>query len=623
MLTSEKSLKRRKLRHAEYYDIAETTDRLYRESQEGKIFYNLMEHITSKENIKLAYRNIKRNSGSVTPGNDKQTIKDIEKMSEEEFVYRVQSKLVWYKPKPVRRKEIPKPNGKMRPLGIPAMMDRIIQQCILQILEPICEAKFHMRSNGFRPNHSAETAISQCCQIINLNKIYFVVDVDIKGFFDNVNHCKLRQQMWNMGIQDKKLLCIISEMLKAPVVMPNGSIEYPSKGTPQGGVLSPILANIVLNELDWWIASQWEDMPNKKPYKEQVKKNGCPDKGGKYRALRKTSLKEMYIVRYADDFKIFCKKRSDANKVFIAVEQWLENRLKLSINKEKSKVINLKRKYSEFLGFKLKAVKKGGKYVVRSHMADKAIEKATTKLVEEIKAIGKPQSQNEEYLMINRYNSIVIGIQNYYQCATLINLDCNRIARQVNTVIRNRLKSSLKKFGKLEKGYVKDRYGKSKQLRFCHDKPIVPIGYVQHKNPMQIKRSICNYTPEGRAEIHKSLGLNIFMLHALMRATMVGRSIEYMDNRISLYAAQNGKCAISGKQLEFEEIHCHHKLPLSLGGSDKYQNLIIIHRDSHKLVHATERNTIDRYFNKLNLNNTMLTKLNKLRKIMDLEQLVN
>ena len=137
----------------------------------------------------------------------------------------------------------------------------IVQQCILQVLEPICEAKFHERSNGFRPNRSAEHAIAQCCKMIQTQHLYFVVDVDIKGFFDNVNHSKLIKQLWTMGVRDKKLLCIIKAMLKAPIIMPNGDKIYPEKGTPQGGILSPLLANVVLNELDWWIDSQWENMP--------------------------------------------------------------------------------------------------------------------------------------------------------------------------------------------------------------------------------------------------------------------------------------------------------------------------------------------------------------------------
>lgn len=137
----------------------------------------------------------------------------------------------------------------MRPLGIPTIVGRLVQQCILQVMEPICEAKFYERSNGFRPNRSAENAIAQCYKMINLQKLYFVVDVDIKGFFDNVNHTKLIQQIWHMGIRDKKLLCIIREMLKAPIIMPDGTVEHPVKGTPQGGILSPLLSNIVLNTL--------------------------------------------------------------------------------------------------------------------------------------------------------------------------------------------------------------------------------------------------------------------------------------------------------------------------------------------------------------------------------------
>ena len=188
-------------------------------------------------------------------------------------------------------------------------------------------------------------------------KLNFVVDVDIKGFFDNVNHSKLIRQMWTLGIRDKQLICIIKEMLKAPIAMPT-AIFNTNKGTPQGGILSPLLANIVLNELDWWISSQWENMTMHRKYKLSYAPNGTANKGGIYSALRKSRLKEMYIVRYADDFKIFCRKRSDADKVFIAVKQWLKDRLSLEISEEKSKVVNLKKHYSEFLGFKLKAVRK-------------------------------------------------------------------------------------------------------------------------------------------------------------------------------------------------------------------------------------------------------------------------
>ena len=606
--------KQKKLRHSEYYDLQPTFDKLYSDSQNGKIFTNLLEVISSEENIRLAYRNIKKNGGSSTTGIDKLSIKDIENMSIESYVNIIKRKLTWYKPKPVKRVEIPKPNGKIRPLGIPTIVDRLVQQCILQVLEPICEAKFFERSNGFRPNRSAEQAIAQCYKMIQLQNLHFVVDIDIKGFFDNVNHSKLIKQMWNLGIRDKKLLCIIKEMLKAPIVMPDGKVVYPTKGTPQGGILSPLLSNIVLNELDWWITSQWEEMPTKYQYKCEIRPNGTKNKSPIYGALRNTSkLKEVYIIRYADDFKLFCRKKSDAEKVFIAVKCWLKERLKLEISEEKSKVVNLKRHYSEFLGFELKAVKKRKKYVVRSHMTEKAKIREKKKLVEQIKNIAHTKNREDEAKEITLYNSMVMGIHNYYCIATMISSDCKILHRNVSIVMKNRLRKRLSKKGKINEVYIRKQYGKSKQIRFISSKTICPIGYIQTKTPMFKKKKICKYTPEGREEIHKNLKINTRTMLELMRVKDKRRSIEYMDNRISLFAAQYGRCNVTGKELSINEIHCHHKVPIKLGGTDEYSNLVILHQDIHILIHSTDIETQNTYLKLINPDKKALNKINELR----------
>ena len=326
VLTSERREKKQgKIRNSEYYGMESIFDTLYAESRNGKTFNHLMAIIESEENIKLAYRTIKRNHGSKTPGVDKKTIRNLAKLNEDEYVRLVKKKFSNYHPRPVRREEIPKDNGKTRPLGIPAISDRIVQQCILQVMEPICEAKFSENSNGFRPNRSAETAIAQCCRLIQVQHLYHVVDLDIKGFFDNINHTKLIRQIWSLGIRDKKLLCIIKQMLKAPVILPNGEKIYPTKGTPQGGILSPLLANIVLNELDWWIASQWENMPTRTEFTIRQNRAGAEIKSHVYRALRRSNLKEMHSVRYADDFKIFCSSHTDAVKAYHATAKWLKD----------------------------------------------------------------------------------------------------------------------------------------------------------------------------------------------------------------------------------------------------------------------------------------------------------
>ena len=616
MLTSEqqaKKPKQRKLRNAEYYDMESIFDGLYADSKKGKTFSHLMEIIESEENIKLAYRTIKKNSGSDTAGVDKRTIKDLAKLSEERYVKLIRKQFSNYHPRPVKRVEIPKPNGKMRPLGIPTMVDRVVQQCVLQVIEPICEAKFSENSNGFRPNRSAETAIAQCMRLIQVQHLYHVVDLDIKGFFDNINHTKLIRQIWTLGIRDKKLICIIKAMLKAPVVLPNGEITHPTKGTPQGGILSPLLANIVLNELDWWIASQWEQMPTKTKFKTRNNSQGTEIKSHVYRALRGSKLKEMHAVRYADDFKIFCASHEEAVRAYKATEQWLKDRLGLDISPDKSKVVNLKRQYSEFLGFKLKVRKKGKKYVVRSHISDKAYKSAHAKLSKEVHDLEHVPNEDAQFMQLQRYNAVVAGLHEYYCIATDIVDDFGRLAFSINKQLRNRLRKDISKKGHLRNGFIKEKYGNSKQIRFLRGRPIVPIGYAKPRNAQHKRKSINKYTAEGRKLIHKNLEIDVSTMLWLMRNPVRGKSVEYADNRISLYAAQHGKCAITGIHMDAHDIHCHHKQPVCLGGTDEYVNLVLVCSAVHVIIHASSDETIDKYLKPLNLDKTKLAKLNKLR----------
>ena len=479
----EQKSKQRKIRNSEYYDMISTFDGLYADSKKDKIFNHLMEIIESEENIKLAYRTIKTNTGSDTAGVDKRTINDLAKLSEEEYVRLIRKQFSCYHPRPVKRVEIPKPNGKTRPLGIPTIVDRVVQQCILQVMEPICEAKFSDNSYGFRPNRSAEHAIAQCMRLIQVQHMYHVVDLDIKGFFDNINHTKLIRQIWALGIRDKKLLCIIKEMLKAPVILPNGDKIFPTKGTPQGGILSPLLANIVLNELDWWITSQWEEMPTKTDFTTRSNKQGT------------------------------------------------------------------------------------------------VIKTETT-------------------------------------------ADFGRLAFSINKQLKNRLKGDVSRKGSLKNGFIKDKYGKSRQLRFLHERPIVPVGAVPQKNAQNKRKVINKYTAKGRELIHKNLTINTDAMLWLMRNPVKGRSIEYADNRISLFAAQYGKCAVTGLPMEVHDIHCHHKMPSSKGGTDAYENLILISKAVHVIIHATSEITIREYLNPLQLDDSKLAKLNKLRTMAEMPVII-
>jgi 5-methylcytosine-specific restriction endonuclease McrA len=345
------------------------------------------------------------------------------------------------------------------------------------------------------------------------------------------------------------------------------------------------------------------------------------DRTTKYRSLREYSkLKEMFIVRYADDFKIFCRDHKTAFNVFEAVKKWLKERLGLDISPEKSKVINLRKNYSEFLGFKFKVVPKEKKRVVKSKMSGKAKQNAITKIKTKIEAIKRTSKKAE----VNKFNSTILGLHNFYQQATDVSQDFAEIAFSVKRTLYNKLRKLKSKKGKLtplhQKAYKE--YLNKKPFFVC-GVAIFPIDGVKHKHPVNFTQEKSNYTAEGRKLIHNNQqAVPTFMIHYMMENPIKSQSMEYNDNRIAKFVAQLGKCAISGEPLEIGFMELHHKKPKSKGGTDSYQNLIFLYSYVHKLVHAVNDKTIRNYLSILKLSDIQLRKLNGLRKQIGNSELV-
>lgn len=623
----------KKLRQTEYYNQQELWDKLYAKSSEGGKFKNLMDYITHPNNIKLAYRTIKSNSGSKTPGVDGKTVMYYKTMEEQDLIDMVQMNLKYYKPNKVKRVYIPKPNGKERPLGIPTFRDRLIQQCVKQILEPICEAKFHADSYGFRPNRSTSHAIARTYHLLQRAEMNYVVNVDIKGFFDNVNHNKLIRQMYNLGIRDKKLLSIIKAMLKAEI---DGE-GIPVKGTPQGGILSPLLSNIVLNELDWWVASQFDELPTRTKYSSKhVKLRNLKT------AKQSNKLKPMYIVRYADDFKIFCNSRQDAERVYIATQQWLKERLSLDISLEKSGITNAKKQYFDFLGIKIRLVRKGQvtrynsnsrnvkpkeKWVVRSHMAE---DNKTRVLKEYQTRVRKVKKSRVPIKELGKLNFYIYQTHRYYNIATHVVKDFHKIEYRSLYTTKHQLGDMESKNGTLTQAY-KNSYSNSKRIRYYSGLALIPIGYVQHVSPRQFSQELTPFTKEGRIKIHNNLRENIQEgINHMLRNPIPNRSIEYNDNRISKYSAQKGNDGIFGFKIKPENIRSHHIQPRSEGIDDSYKNLIILDESVHVLIHSINQEVIDNRlkmiqaelkFQNSQISKTSIKKLNKYRKLVGNQEL--
>ncbi|QZA34143.1 group II intron reverse transcriptase/maturase [Hydrogenibacillus sp. N12] len=598
------------LRYNEYYDLQHVFDHLYERSRKAESLEDLYEIVTSRENILLAYRNLKDNEGAETPGVDGLTVRGLARMSEDELVNIVRGALENFEPQPVRRVFIPKPNGDKRPLGIPTIRDRLIQQALKQVLEPIVEAKLYKHSYGFRPLRSTKHAIARVKYLINNAGLHYAVDIDIKGFFDNVNHTVLMRQIWNMGIQDRRIHAIIGKMLKAPVE----DEGIPSKGVPQGGILSPLLSNIALNDLDQWVAGQWHHLPSHRQYSgEDIK----------IRALKKSRLKEGWIVRYADDFVILTRDWRTAWKWFHAVKQFLKIRLRLDISPEKSKVVNLRKGSLEFLGLAIKAIPKPSSR--QGHVAVSGIKPKKRQQIKQTLRKGiKELARSPSGKLVAWLNSIILGLQRYFEMASRVQIEFSRIWYDLRKLLHNRLKN------KAEYGIPRDPpetyrrlYGRHRYATWTIEGiPIFPLPAVKHSWPDQFNQAACIYTPSGRKLAHKYLHPNVATeIEKLMRSNVGDRSVEYLDNRLSRYSMVQGRCEISGVFLPAELVHAHHVIPASQGGDDSFGNLRIIHKAYHALIHATAPETIDRLLKELQPGQKELAKVNKYRRVLGLEMI--
>lgn len=276
---------------------------------------SLFEQVLESENLKKAWKQVKANHGA--PGIDGMTIEDFPSFIREHWE-KIQAKLRdgSYRPTPVKRIYIPKPDGAKRPLGIPTVLDRVIQQAIAQVLTPIYEPTFSDCSHGFRPGRSAHGAVEQWHReslTKKRGKEPYVVDCDLKSFFDTVDHQKLMSRL-RERIDDACLLDLIGHYLKAGLILPNGQFEDTRIGMPQGGPLSPLLANILLDELDHELEAR----------------------GHRF-------------VRYADDFVILCRSPRAGQRILENISRYLQKRMKLIVNEAKSKVVRLSE--ASFLGF--------------------------------------------------------------------------------------------------------------------------------------------------------------------------------------------------------------------------------------------------------------------------------
>jgi RNA-directed DNA polymerase len=357
-------------------------------------FGQLLEAVATPANLATALLNVVRNKGA--PGVDGRSVKEV-LGSARSLLPRLQRALLdgTYQPGDVRRVWIPKPGGGQRGLGIPNVVDRWVQQAVLQVLEPIFEPTFHASSHGFRPARGAHTAIAEAKEYVS-DGFGMLVDIDLSKFFDRVHHQRLLSRL-GQRITDSRVLKLIGRMLKAKVVLPDGTRVSTDEGTPQGGPLSPLLSNVVLDEFDKELAR---------------------------RGLR--------FVRYADDCNIFVRSERAGHRVMSSIRRFLEGRLRLLVNEEKSKVARPEEIH--FLGFRLRRTPESGR--VEVHVSARTKERMDAKIRE---LTPRNMGRSLEWAFA-RLNSYLRGWSSFFRICTTENV---RMLRRWDAHIRRRLRAIL------------------------------------------------------------------------------------------------------------------------------------------------------------------------------------
>lgn len=609
-------------------------DFIYKNAKDGKQFFGVLELIKNEQVIMTAIHNIKSNRGSQTAGVDGKTIDYFLQLPKDECVKVILDSFNNYKPIPVKRVYIGKgayknlkfkqSEGrkllklkKVRPLGIPTMIDRIIQEMIRLVIEPIFEAQFFDHSYGFRPYRSCEHAIGWITRIINKSNVYVAVEGDIEGYFDNINHNKLIQIMWNMGLKDKRVLMIIKQMLKAGYM--DNAKKYDSiKGSPQGGIISPLLANIYLNNFDWHMARKYEFHESMVRYRE--KKNMLA-------ALRKKGVPQIWYVRYADDWVILTENTEIAEELKAEASRFLNQKLKLKLSEEKTLVTDTRLNSMSFLGFNIKSGKQrfGDLTVARAIPDMKKLSPKVKEIKKDIRMLRTRKSEFDKQLDIEKINSKIVGISNYMKIG---------IAKGLMSAIDNRLEKTAYKtwvhmYGKngAKKRKIPARSFSNRQQRHQEYETrnfSITTVKLMNKKPIKLvvgltcmkftsieyaevyKQEMTPYTTKGR-KLHEEKMRKPSRL--LARPNLISSddlwniqnstrknpryNFEYFLNREYAYNRDKGKCKICGDYLDPNRVKVHHispKLPIEL--VNKVKNLVCTCSRCHKLIHSNKEITV-------------------------------
>mgnify|MGYP002621218975 FL=1 len=591
-------------------ELKQTLDFLYEKSKEGIAFTGLVEAMVNEVTIITAIHNIKSNKGSKTAGVDRLKMDKYLQMPKEELIALIRDNFSNYRPRPARRVYIPKKNGKQRPLGIPTVLDRIIQECVRIVIEPICEARFYPHSYGFRPYRAQKHAIRDIINVINAgtrspDQPVWAVEGDIKGCFDNINHRILLKKIWRIGIHDKRVIKMIQQMLKAGYIE-NGTAYDTKLGTMQGGILSPLLSNVYLNDFDWFVGRMYME-----PHRQ------CKHKCNDTRRLKWSGVTPKYNYRFADDWVILTSTEQEAYRLKRVLTKYFRHKMKLELSQEKTFVTDLRTEGIHFLGFVVKAEKKRKtpdprtwtENLVGKPLPDmERLKEKIWKIADEVRRIGDVTERSVQAAQIQRVNSMIVGLAQYLQ-PSICSHAFHAIDRRINnTALAVWKKSFPKHYNKYQIPMEKlcnlpHRHEGYKSKTFAV--PIegewfgITMAFITHSKyeSKPFDQRMTPYTEEGRRiygyyrSKSKPLPCDRPSVNTAgdIQLSVYAKTVynfEYFMNREYAYNRDKGKCKCCKKPLFLDDKKfCYHvKGEVPLDKINKVQNLIWLCNDCYRMV---------------------------------------
>ena len=545
-------------------DIRKTQQSFARKAQaQPEHRFGDLYHLVCREDwLTVALAEVLRNRGSRTAGVDGVNRTQLQEESKrKEFIQALRTELKdkTYRPQPVQRRWIPKGQGAQRPLGIPTLKDRVVQMALKMLLEPIWESDFLNCSNGFRPGRRTMDCIGVCRgRITTQNKYLWVIEGDIKGCFDHVQHSILLKLI-KRRIQDKPIINLIAAMLKAGV-MEGRLFQCTEEGTPQGGILSPLLANIYLHQFDLW----WWEKYGKLTLYEKAKR-------------RRAGLGNCILTRYADDFVILCNgPRVEVDRIREEARQELWERLHLELSVEKTHITHVTDGF-DFLGYHLQwKLPRNGKPWLRVTPSEKSLQRLKRTIKDLTSRRTFYQSPLEKLRSLNR---VMRGWNQYYEY-----VNATQIANKLTYWANDRFFLWLKKRHKKGARWVMRKY-RHREKKDRHDR--WNLGVLNEQGQMEYlyqmtdlhRRIYYAYTcPHPYLNgLHQDRSLDVpFVPHWRGRTTP--KQANWAELRLSVLARDGYRCQNCGTQ---KDLHVHHVHPRRQGGTDQMENLQILCGNCH------------------------------------------